>query len=693
MPRIFISYKRADRPFLKRLLSLLQIVRDNNIWHDEQIAGGESWWEKILREIAECDVFIYLLSNDSLKSPYCLAEFAEAVRLNKIIIPVVCRLQTEIPKRFPKSVSDPQTLKAILRKTQWITLINSDGEIDTAAFISLNETIRISKSEKTQSPQTPDPTPMPPVDDKTFLGKILSTQAWVSIVIIVAIIGIIVQILNAPSPIITTPLPTENILATQSPTMTPIPLYLFERDNPNPVGDIWKILRDDSRGNYEVGQNLVVYRADVINPANGNPSEIPIAMVRVINKTETQLFVQVILKHVNAQYQIRTGDRINGNLDSLNTNDLIPAFSEASGYFLSIDGEPVVYLVPGISLSVGTILKVLKPSIRDQQIIDYFITETQIEVTGLGQAKVLAQVRLLDGATQMPENGTLVIFSNPPTDQGVTLPVSPNPTLTSTEISSFTPTASITPSVTPTLSPTISPSDTLTASFAPTISISPSFPFLTTPTISVVSTSIFGNTSLPCTSTQEVYLSIEEHGIIDTDSGHQNIRATPGITEFVFSKLPKGEKFVVIDGPICVDNLNWFFVRFSERNLEGWIAETDGINYLVATFTPTFDSFTPPLSCRHAYTNGYSVTINERSIANNQVFLMYKTYDNYKNQQALSTSIGNGWTLEVTRADVCYGLTPLYQVKIVGSDQTGSYNGEIVWVDRENFLDGNPNTG
>jgi len=274
-------------------------------------------------------------------------------------------------------------------------------------------------------------------DFRVWLAKSRRTW-WLSGALILA--GILTLAVR-PQPVPPLPTPTASATITMistptssptsSPTAPPIPLYLIGRDRSSPLGDIWKILRDDSRGVYDVGQNLVVYRADVINPTNGNPSEIPIAMVRVINKTETQLFVQVVLKHINAEYQIRTGDRINENLDSLNTNDLIPAFSEASGYFLSIDGDPVVYLVPGISLSLGTILKILEPRIRDQQIIDYFVLETELEVTSLGQAGVLARVRLLGEATQLPEDGTLVTLADSPVSPVPTLDT-PIPTNTST---------------------------------------------------------------------------------------------------------------------------------------------------------------------------------------------------------------------------------------------------------------------
>ena len=92
MARIFISYSRADRPFVDDLVLLLRRVYGHDgLWYDDDIHGGEDWWQTILAEIAACELFVYLISNDSLASPYCQAEMREALRLRKQILPVIVR--------------------------------------------------------------------------------------------------------------------------------------------------------------------------------------------------------------------------------------------------------------------------------------------------------------------------------------------------------------------------------------------------------------------------------------------------------------------------------------------------------------------------------------------------------------------------------------------------------------------------
>lgn len=98
MARIFISYSRVDGAFTERFVRRLKrIDRDHNVWYDDELLGGDIWWEEILNHIYVCDLFVYLLSNESVNSPYCQAEFIEARRLQKRIITVQVRDRTKLP--------------------------------------------------------------------------------------------------------------------------------------------------------------------------------------------------------------------------------------------------------------------------------------------------------------------------------------------------------------------------------------------------------------------------------------------------------------------------------------------------------------------------------------------------------------------------------------------------------------------
>jgi TIR domain len=84
---IFLSYSRSDEHVIKQLVRGLQVL-DTPVWSDLELAGGEVWWDKILEKIRTCDVFVFGLSNESLRSKACMAEINYAVALGKPIVPV-----------------------------------------------------------------------------------------------------------------------------------------------------------------------------------------------------------------------------------------------------------------------------------------------------------------------------------------------------------------------------------------------------------------------------------------------------------------------------------------------------------------------------------------------------------------------------------------------------------------------------
>ncbi len=101
MPRIFISYSHVDRPFVDSFVPLLRrVYGHNNVWFDDRLRGGQLWWKEILQQISACDIFIYLLSHKSLMSKACQAEFDEAHRLRKPILPIRLQPGLQIPTKI-----------------------------------------------------------------------------------------------------------------------------------------------------------------------------------------------------------------------------------------------------------------------------------------------------------------------------------------------------------------------------------------------------------------------------------------------------------------------------------------------------------------------------------------------------------------------------------------------------------------
>ncbi len=79
--KLFFSYSRAQAQEVTDLVDFLSIYHD--WWFDKKIDAGTEWWKEILSQIRDCDVFVFVLSDDSNCSKACLAELDYADRLGK----------------------------------------------------------------------------------------------------------------------------------------------------------------------------------------------------------------------------------------------------------------------------------------------------------------------------------------------------------------------------------------------------------------------------------------------------------------------------------------------------------------------------------------------------------------------------------------------------------------------------------
>jgi serine/threonine kinase PknH len=84
---LFISYSSQDRSTVDTLTTALRRGQQQ-VWFDQELGGGDSWWHKILEQIRTCEVFIVALSNNWLQSKPSQSELRYAKALNRPILPV-----------------------------------------------------------------------------------------------------------------------------------------------------------------------------------------------------------------------------------------------------------------------------------------------------------------------------------------------------------------------------------------------------------------------------------------------------------------------------------------------------------------------------------------------------------------------------------------------------------------------------
>jgi WD40 repeat protein len=114
MNKLIVSYSRKDSTVARKLIDTLKKI-EFDVWVDwEDIPPAVGWLEEILRGIEESDVFVFLISPDSVASEVCNVEIGHAAKNNKRIIPIVLR------------DVDPKTVNPIVRDLNWIFIREQD---------------------------------------------------------------------------------------------------------------------------------------------------------------------------------------------------------------------------------------------------------------------------------------------------------------------------------------------------------------------------------------------------------------------------------------------------------------------------------------------------------------------------------------------------------------------------------------
>lgn len=103
MSQLFISYSRKDTEFSRRVTDQL-IAENMDVWVDWQdIPPSVDWIKEIQTGIEEADIFLFLVSPDSIASQVCRDEVSHAVLNGKRIIPIVVR--DVDPESVPPTIS------------------------------------------------------------------------------------------------------------------------------------------------------------------------------------------------------------------------------------------------------------------------------------------------------------------------------------------------------------------------------------------------------------------------------------------------------------------------------------------------------------------------------------------------------------------------------------------------------------
>ncbi|MCB9452931.1 MAG: SUMF1/EgtB/PvdO family nonheme iron enzyme [Anaerolineaceae bacterium] len=139
----FVSYSRSVKNDVEQVVKLLRAA-GHEVWWDSDIPVIDDWWATILTHIEWCEVYIYMISEKSAASPYCIAELRYAIARNRPVLPFIMDDHTHY------------TLPPELGRRQWF--IHDGDPVRMLAQINHDcARLDMSQYEDIEAPRLPEP--------------------------------------------------------------------------------------------------------------------------------------------------------------------------------------------------------------------------------------------------------------------------------------------------------------------------------------------------------------------------------------------------------------------------------------------------------------------------------------------------------------------------------------------------------
>ncbi len=147
---IFLTYARKDRDQAEALRRDLERAR-YEVWMDDELSGGQAWWDTILSQIRGCDLYVFALSPESIASRACLLELEYAQALNRPLLPI--QVKDVHITLAPQAVAN----------THFIDYRTRSAE----SVMDLVTAVR----DKPEPGPLPDPLPIPPAPPMSYMNE------------------------------------------------------------------------------------------------------------------------------------------------------------------------------------------------------------------------------------------------------------------------------------------------------------------------------------------------------------------------------------------------------------------------------------------------------------------------------------------------------------------------------------------
>jgi serine/threonine kinase PknH len=147
---VFVTYARKDRAAVEALARDLDRSH-NAVWLDQELTGGQAWWDAILGQIRACDLYVFALSPESLRSRACKSELEYALAVRRPLLPVL--IQDVTIAHAPPAIANTQIVDYRVR--------NIENGIALISAVANRPAV----------PPLPNPLPVPPAPPMSYMNQ------------------------------------------------------------------------------------------------------------------------------------------------------------------------------------------------------------------------------------------------------------------------------------------------------------------------------------------------------------------------------------------------------------------------------------------------------------------------------------------------------------------------------------------
>ena len=114
---IFVSYSHSDSTVVEQIVSVLKKTTGKEVWFDHKLRGGENYFSVIANQIVSNKYFVFIVSDNSIESDWCLRELEFAASEKRRIIAI-----------WLDNISISPRIKLIIQNTHYINWYSTTSD-------------------------------------------------------------------------------------------------------------------------------------------------------------------------------------------------------------------------------------------------------------------------------------------------------------------------------------------------------------------------------------------------------------------------------------------------------------------------------------------------------------------------------------------------------------------------------------